>query len=218
MRAVPRRAFEQIGRGIVRGHQPIGAHDAAVEQCGHGRGHFAARQGVDAFQVGERQRRAHGQVHTTLGREQSGEDALQIFVRRFRVGASAAGHHFARFEQIAGFPFVAHRRRHDVQRRQSPGGRTLATECEHLDQSRVGGVDAVLGAPVALGDPHRRVGGFDHLPHVARQPTRGSVELTRGTAALHAKHLVRPPHIDHQRVGHEVGAEGDFGRGQAELK
>ena len=81
------------------------------------------------------------------------DDALGVLTRGFGVGALLAETELAGFEGGARLPLVGDAEGHDVH-----GGKGLhrvgACGAYHLDECRLGAVDAVLGAPVALGDPY----------------------------------------------------------------
>ena len=82
---------------------------------------------------------------------------------------------------------------------------------EHLDDTLIGSVDTVLRASVALGYPYRLFLLLDGIADVFRQVERFSVEFLQIAAwALYAEHLITLAYIDHDRIHHEVGTEGDL--------
>ena len=81
---------------------------------------------------------------------------------------------------------------------------------EHLDDTLIREVVAVLGPPVALGDPHRLPLFGDRVPDVLRAVHRTAVEVLHVAAAFDAEHLVRLADVDDQLRGHEIGPESDL--------
>ena len=86
------------------------------------------------------------------------------------------------------------------------------THAEHLDDALVGAVHAVLGASVALCDPHALMLVADGVADVVGEMHGTVVELADAAArALHAEHLVALADVDDELSLHEVGAKGDLG-------
>ena len=86
------------------------------------------------------------------------------------------------------------------------------THAEHLDDALVGAVHAVLGASVALCDPHALMFVADGVADVVGEMHGTVVELTDAAAGtLHTEHLVALADVDDELSLHEVGAKGDLG-------
>ena len=143
------------------------------------------------------------------------DDALGVLAGGFGVGALLAETELAGFEGGAGLPLVGDAEGDDVH-----GGKGLhgvgACGAYHLDECGFGAVDAILGAPVALGDPYA-------LPLSDDEPVEEGGELhevavvgLESAATGNGYHFVDFGQLGHEGHFEEVGPDDDMGGGVSE--
>ena len=102
------------------------------------------------------------QVDAAFGLLDAQHDALQVFVFALHIRARVAFDDvFAGFHDVAGLIFVGNAQRNDVHVHEILHEILSAAHIHHLQQALFRGVDAVLGASLALGNPHGSLAGRD---------------------------------------------------------
>ena len=180
-----------------------------------------ARHGFGIFECAV-QRRAEGQVHPAFVTHDPRHDAREILIVRLCIGSVLLRQEqLARLHPITGVQLVGHRHRHQREPLDQFGqitGLVPVGQREHLDQRRLGTIDAILGASFALGNPHRHA-FLQAVANVPRGQRHGRVRSLRAfRPALDDEALVEPHQI--RRVVHaeEIVADRNSGRRTAAIQ
>ena len=125
----------------------------------------------------------------------SGQDAVQVLLRLLLVRTFAAQQQFTRLAGIAGLIFIGNAQRDDVQLQEIRFKPLRPAHVKHLQQTLLGGVQAVFRAAFALRDPDRRAPRNNALADIIRQPLRTQIQLAGLDAADDLDHAVGPHKI-----------------------
>ena len=151
-------------------------------------------------------------MYPALRLQQTREDAVEVFARLLDVFGELALVEFEGLEDVARLPLVADADGHDVQVCEGLDLVALLTHAEHLDDALVGGVDTILRAAVALGNPYALALLADGVADILGEVERGAVEILDAAArTLDLEHLVTLADVDDQLVHHQVGTKGYLG-------
>lgn len=203
-------AFEHEGGGLVGVVDAVGLVDAVVDEVGD-----AVRVALGGLQLGRCKWRADGEVDAAFVLGDAAKDALCVFARGFGVGALLTEAELAGFERGAGLPLVGDAEGDDVH-----GGESLhrvgACGAYHLDECGVGAVQAVFGAPIALGNPYALPLSDDEPMEECGELHEVAVVGFETTATGDGYHLVDFGQLGHEGHLEEVGPDDDMGGGLPE--
>ena len=138
------------------------------------------------------------------------EDAVQILARFLLVFLVSRDENLLRFHKVAGFIFVRHHHRGDVEFRQVVHKLLFAAQGKHLEYRHIGLIVAVFGSSVALGNPDGLLFFGDCVAHIGGNVHGVLVEVADMAAPHDAEHLVHLADIHHQFALHQIAAKGDF--------
>ncbi len=155
-------------------------------------------------------------MHATFKAHHAVHDALEILVGRLDVGAFTFRQvQLVGFAQVARIELVGHGDRHDPDARdQLPEAlRFLPVgKPQHLEQSRIGAIEAVLGSTFALRNPDR-FPRLERLPdEVGRSRERGEDGSGSTDLALDHEAFVKAHQVSGERAREQVVPHGDVRR------
>ena len=156
----------------------------------------------------------YSQVYPSLGLGNASEDAVKVFARFLDIGlAGTLGIQFQGLELVTRLPFIGNGQRDNVQIGQGLHAVFCSGEIEHLDNPLVREVYSVLGAAIALGNPHAllllRYGITDVFGDILALEEEIPGRCNRG-GPFYPEHLVAPAHVNYQLSLHQVSSESDF--------
>ena len=134
-------------------------------------------------------------------------NAQHIFVRCLFIDTRKRSIFRHSLHKVAGFILITDGDGHYLQLVEIRLKVARACHREHLQQTLVSAVVAVLGTTVALGNPHRTVLLEKHVVYIVRKEHRVIVELASRTVADNSEHLVQAEQVDDEVVLHQVVAE-----------
>lgn len=184
--------------------------DAAVKQVSQGAETLVLVEGgtMSDFFCGDRL--ADMDMHIALGLRDAAEDADDILVRGLGVDARQRSISGDSLHGVARFELIADSHRDDVHPDEILLEVARARHREHLDQSLVRAVVAILRATVALRNPYRAVLFVEDMVYIVGEENRVVLEVASGAVADNGKHLVETEEVDHEVVLHQVVAEANF--------
>ena len=153
---------------------------------------------------------------------QSFNDLVCVLAFGLLIGASPAPHfQFFGLVGIAGVVFVGNRYRHDVKTvhgfiERQPG--FFPAHVEHLDDGRVGSVNAVFGAAFALSNPDAVIGINAVIDEAGKREVGVAHFPWAGHVTANHKTLVQPHHFRKHPIGEQVVANGNPGCVEAVLE